>query len=781
MDDDIELLQRYARTQCQEAFALLVRRYVDLVYSAALRQLRGDHHWAEDVTQAVFIVLAKKACRIGGGVVLGGWLLQATGYAVANVRRQDARRRRHERKAARMKPMIENERSMDRAWDQVAPLLDECVRRLPPKARDAIVLRFFEGRSPAEVARRMGVSEEAARQRVSRAVERLRETLSRRGVALPAAVVAGLLGKRAVDAAPPGLATSAAAVAAGASTMTPAAVVTSNGILAMILLNKLKADAAILLLVLGLATAVIGSKRLLAAAPPGGQTTPAATAQTPAAPPRDANAVEMQIAGVVIGTDGKPLANARVFLADLEHPVVVYGDVMPQQVMVMTDDGLPLSTFYARKRPNQVSTLTGADGKFSFNVPSLKGEPIYQVVVRADEGFAEVIADALPPGGEIHLKPWGRIEGTFSIGEEARGGEMIFLSRWPRLDDKTLFYVIHDASARTDADGHFVFERVAPGDVWLTRRLRPQMAVVSHFAYVDVQPGKAERVRLGGSGAAVVGRLVQPKDSPEVVLWRDRRHWTEGELFTLPRHPRKLPADWYNLGASQRRARMEEWGRTEDGLAFKRSMFSLSFLANPDGTFTIPDVAPGEYQMRVRTTEGPDLVEDVASLEYGFTVAADAAGVVDLGGLEVKVMPRLHVGDAAPAFECKTLDGVGSLSLADFKGKYLLLCFMQTGSEDVINFLDELKSLRSAYAKDGRLALVNLYVDYDPARTRQFAARRQIDWPQGFIGAKSQVQKDYHATEQFIYLIGPNGRILARHLVRDNLARAVHDALGDPR
>src|ERR1043165_4173401 len=101
--DDSQLLHEFVKKGSQEAFSELSRRYVNLVYSSALRQL-GNSHTAEDVTQAVFIVLAKKASNLRRGTVLPSWLLQTTAYAVSNARRAAARRRIHEQKAAEMKP-----------------------------------------------------------------------------------------------------------------------------------------------------------------------------------------------------------------------------------------------------------------------------------------------------------------------------------------------------------------------------------------------------------------------------------------------------------------------------------------------------------------------------------------------------------------------------------------------------------------------------------------------------------------------------------------------------
>ena len=786
---DFELLRRYARERRQEAFAEIVSRYVNLVYSAALRQM-GDHHRAEDVTQAVFIVLARKAHSIGEKVMLGGWLLRTTGFAVRNLLRDEKRRKSHEKKAAPMNP-IENDVAKTQAWEQIGPLLDEGIRRLPVKARDAVILRFLEERSPQDVAKRLGISEEAARQRVSRAVELLREYFARRGAVVPAAVVAVVMLERAVQVAPGALAVSAASAAATATPL-------SNGVLAMILMSKIKAVAVMLLVVslFGAVTAAV----LRAGAGPSGATPPAGA--QPAAAGGDGNQTEMEISGALIGPDGQPLANAEVFLADRDHPVYPYGDVMPQQAMVRTDDGIPLSTYYDRKPANQVATTSGADGRFSFKVPlppskraaklvvpieikpgsvttpavpNWKADPIYQIVVRDEKGFAQVFVDDLPRSREILVSPWGRIEGVMKMGERPVAGETIYLSRWPRMDDQTLFNVVHDLTARTDAEGKFVFPRLSAGDVWITRRVRQVTADVSHFAYVDVEAGKTAQVRLGG-GRMIIGKMMQPKDAREAIIWQDRTSWTQGEVTSVPAHPFERPADWYNLTSSQRAARMAEWGRSKAGLAFKNSMFKISFLVGPDGMFSIPDLAPGDYELKARTSEGS---EAVASVERALTV--DAAGkpgeALDLGTLEVKVEPRIRVGDVAPQFECKTVNGA-PLKLANYQGKYVLLCFADTGMPKELIQLDELKAIRSAYARDERLAIVSLYTDPEATAAKKFVETHGLDWAQGHIGTGSKIQTDYHANGQMIFLIGPDGKVVGRNLARERLAGALREALG---
>ena len=228
---DDALLRRYVGGGSHEAFATLVERYADLVWSSALRQSRGDHHAAEDVAQTVFTALAVKARRMKPGVVLAGWLITATRYAAADLRKAERRRKRHERKAA-MRPDDTQTGDLtaapagaadpdhDQAWTRVAPVLDEALSQLSESLRLAVVLRFFQRKSMREVAGRLGISEDAARQRVCRGLDQLREGLGRRAVSLPAATLSSLLTTHALDAAPAGVVktiTCAASVASAAA------------------------------------------------------------------------------------------------------------------------------------------------------------------------------------------------------------------------------------------------------------------------------------------------------------------------------------------------------------------------------------------------------------------------------------------------------------------------------------------------------------------------------------------------------------------------------------
>jgi len=217
MTPDGELLQRYAETRSEDAFAELVRRHVNLVYSAALRQVNGDAPLAQDVAQTVFVDLARKAARLSRRATLTGWLYTSTHFAAAKAVRTETRRRRREEQFMR-EPIPASEPAAD--WEQLRLLLDTVMHELNEPEREAILLRYFENRPFAEVGASLGLGENAARMRVDRALEKLRAGLTRRGIAA-SATLASVISANAVQVAPASLAATLATTSlAGAGTGT---------------------------------------------------------------------------------------------------------------------------------------------------------------------------------------------------------------------------------------------------------------------------------------------------------------------------------------------------------------------------------------------------------------------------------------------------------------------------------------------------------------------------------------------------------------------------------
>ena len=246
--EDSDLLRDYVANQSETAFRALVERHVDMVYATALRQA-GDAHLAEEATQAVFITLARKARGLSSSTILAGWLFRATQFAAAKVQRTELRRKHWEQQAAQMEP---NPSDSAAAWEQMAPQLNEALNELPEPDRDALILRFFESKSMAQIGRALGTSEGAAKMRVARALEQLRGIFQARGVVVPVTLLAAALPASVTQAAPIGLAATITTSALLKSTSIP--LLTKGSLLFMNWNTRKLAITAIIVLSLSTAT-----------------------------------------------------------------------------------------------------------------------------------------------------------------------------------------------------------------------------------------------------------------------------------------------------------------------------------------------------------------------------------------------------------------------------------------------------------------------------------------------------------------------------------------------
>jgi len=641
---DLDLLGQYAQRGSQEAFAELVRRHVDLVYAAARRQLR-DASRAEDVTQGVFIKLAAKARTLSSErrVVLAGWLLNTTRFEVADLRKAETRRRKHERVAAGMAAAAKtghaalDETARNRPWADVESDLDQAVAGLGESNQLAVVLRYFQGYSIAEVAAALGISHDAAKQRVSRAVEQMREFFLRRGVTMSVSGVAEAILAQAALAAPHHLApqvvtavarltATAAAAAAAASAASGAASGTGvglkGGVGALVTATKAKVIATIAVVLLVGAGATVAFRSLLAEQPaqslvlsPGRPPVPPFPTGLPTATPADRAA---PLAGTVRTADGKPVAGAEVYVATPNSAVRIYG---AQQ------RGVP-------------ATKTGDDGRFTF--PPSPGKAL--LVVRCDLGYAQVTADELAANRDVVLQPWGRIEGTLRIGGKALAGQDVGIGYWGSGELWDMNVADRRTEAKTDETGRFVFPRVAPGDLWVTWRVmvRPGDGRESHHTYAEVQPGETVRVELGGRGRAVVGRAMVPDapatagndagTTPQVpsltgVLWR---HQEPGISW---------PPNVSAMTDEQKRAYEHQWRATPQAKVWARSVGNYEFPVAADGKFRVNDVPPGTYRLHVQ-------LETFDSIKRQWTVTArvETDVVVPAAGAGTRPTPAVDVG-----------------------------------------------------------------------------------------------------------------------------------------
>jgi RNA polymerase sigma factor (sigma-70 family) len=196
MNDDMELVREYAAHQSEQAFETLVSRHLGLVHSAALRQVR-DPSAAEEITQTVFIILARKAAALSPKTILPGWLYRTTRYVSAASVKIQRRRERREKEAHMLAATDETPTDL---WERLSPILDESMAELRGTERDAIVLRYFQNKSLRDVGVALGVGEYAAQKRVERALDKLRQLLAKRGVVSTTAVIAGAIHSNSVQA-----------------------------------------------------------------------------------------------------------------------------------------------------------------------------------------------------------------------------------------------------------------------------------------------------------------------------------------------------------------------------------------------------------------------------------------------------------------------------------------------------------------------------------------------------------------------------------------------------
>jgi hypothetical protein len=474
-----------------------------------------------------------------------------------------------------------------------------------------------------------------------------------------------------------------------------------------------------------------------------------------------------QLSGRVVDAAGDPVAGAQVALSTETIGVLVaHGKLEPMRGDVAE------------------SRIVQTDSRGAF-VLGERPAASFDLIVAHDRGFASVGSDAFADSNEIRLQPWGRIEGQNPRVPDTEGRK-IYMSGLP---NPTWFLHKGDYRYETecDADGRFVFERVPAGwfEAGYLIRIGDNFWSVTSRTPVEVKPGQTAHVTLGGSGRPVIGKFVAPKGYGKAIYFGNGlRSLATGR----PEEPR--PDNYEAMTKRQQQQWNKEWRTTDEYRRYREayqrdpSWRHYTFRINDDGTFRIEDVIAGKYDFTVWMEERPTgqgRPEEIGSYHGTIEVPQMPGGrsdePLDLGELELTMHEPLRVGDVAPLFEAKTLDGK-DISLIDYRGKFVLLSFWQPVSHPERQRLQELYDI---YNPGGRLAIIELGGNDTLEEVRKYVQENRSPWPQIFTGEdfKSGIAKDYRMPGiPWIFLIGPDGKIIAAGLRGEKLTSAVRRALG---
>ncbi|MBL9128252.1 MAG: sigma-70 family RNA polymerase sigma factor, partial [Verrucomicrobiales bacterium] len=505
----------------ETAFGELVRKHLPFVFACARRQVGPDA--AYDLSQSVFLILARKANSFGPDVILSSWLFRTTGFAVAQWRRHEARRTRRETAALPMiTPALHASRDPDEAWrEPLETHLDDALSALSESDRNYVLTRFFERRRFSEVAERFGVSEDAAKKRVARALERMRAHLVARGVAIPATVLGGLLLQPRAEALPEHLAAavlrtirdtaistaSQGPVADLAQATLRQATVNSFGRMAIRLLTGLAGAALVW-------TGVSAARSALRTPP---------TESSSRAEPAPALASEVLASRAPASTDTQGASLALTLLDATTDRPIADAAIEASQIVATTDDTVDRSEF------RTLSTVTDDAGRAVFRL----GDRSFARVVVAVSLSRYVVTHLEWRGYEFasgsidhvcRLLPGVRLTGEVKDPENRPVAEArVILTGETGYEDGARESGTQELALVTDAEGRFESDRVAPRrETFRTRNAGRRLAIrVVHPDFAigwgelpfDTDPTNHVVLRLH-RGSTLAGRILDPSGAP---------------------------------------------------------------------------------------------------------------------------------------------------------------------------------------------------------------------------------------------------------------------------
>jgi len=480
------------------------------------------------------------------------------------------------------------------------------------------------------------------------------------------------------------------------------------------------------------------------------------------------------IKGIVRGTDGKPVAGAEVVMVTPSSGVQIQNGRLPECDL-----------------RDVVHVVSHADGSFSF----LPQTETFLLLAIHDSGYARVTDTELKTNSQITLQAWATVQGTAKTGTKPAANQALWLGYRDRGEydpKKPQVFAYHNVEA--DENGQFRFERVMAGEAEVAKAIKisDQTTSYSSGTNVLVEPGKAADVTVGGYGRPAVGRIEIPADLK-------KGSWMIGraDLRTKVKMPKfEIPDEVEKMTMEEQKAWYEKWKQTPEGKAMleeERKAFeqikSFAVRVEGDGSFRADDVTAGTYTLNITLADLPKAKqcgpgEEIAMATHEFTMPPIAGGVsdvpLDLGTLPVVRINRVKVGDVAPTFVFKTLNGK-EVKLEDFKGKYILLDFWATWCGPCRAETPHLKAIYDAFGKSQRFVIIGLSMDEAVDAPQKYVQNNGIKWVQGFLGQgpANQAVPNLYGVRGIpsIWLIAPDGKVIAKDLRGEEIKTATAAAM----
>jgi len=455
--------------------------------------------------------------------------------------------------------------------------------------------------------------------------------------------------------------------------------------------------------------------------------------------------------GHVNTSNGKPAAGVKVLLAVNRDFLQLLGRQLSNQ--------------------NNDSESFDTDAEGRFELPPQNGD--FTLAAASDAGFALVQKSDFTNNPTLTLNPWGRIEGSFLKNGHPTGGQEIFFFAGDPSAQRSLW---SQQPVSTDQTGHFVFPFVPPGTIRL--ELKQPMSANSwtyqELQSTEVKPGGTNHLQINVQGRAVKGHLKRSADLASDV---------DLSKFNLTLQPDvQPPTTPEGLDQEQTQKWYQDWMKTDAGRKYVAAMSKRSSLqVKTDGAFGADTVAPGKYKLNGNLWGNGSTLAQIEAREVVVPEIStnDPSVPFDLGVITAKAVKHLNVGDLAPEFSTKTLDGQ-PLKLSDFRGKYVLLDFWAVWCGPCVAETPNMKATYDAFGQNPRFVMISLSLDPKTSTPQKFTQDKDIHWVQGFLGdwSKDTVTKDYAVFGiPSIFLIGPDGKIVAQNLRGEAIKAAVERAL----